>query len=95
MFVVILGYVKPLDQVDHWLNEHVAFLDECYSAGLFIASGRRVPRTGGVILATGDDRDLLDRTLQRDPFKREGVAEYAIYQFQATKMQAGLETFFK
>ncbi len=46
MFVVMIRYVRPLDEIDGLMREHVRFLEECYRAGVFLASGRQVPRTG-------------------------------------------------
>ena len=43
MFVAILTYVRPLEEVDALLAEHVQFLDRHYASGLFVVSGRRVP----------------------------------------------------
>ena len=51
MFVLLLGYIRPIEEVDALMREHVAWLNEHYDAGRFVVSGRRVPRTGGVIVA--------------------------------------------
>lgn len=51
MFIVSLTYHASLEQIDAYLAEHVAFLKEQYAQGHFLASGRKVPRTGGIILA--------------------------------------------
>ena len=42
------------------MKAHVAFLEECYRAGRFIASGRQVPRRGGVILAVATSREEVE-----------------------------------
>ena len=60
MFVLLLTYVKPLAEVDALMREHVAWLDEHYASGRFVVSGRRIPRTGGVIVARGDDRAEME-----------------------------------
>lgn len=91
MFVVLLTYRRPIEDVEKHLAEHVEFLNRQYDAGVFIASGRRVPRTGGVILATGVERAALESILELDPFKREGIAEYEVVEFVPTKMKAGFE----
>ena len=52
MFVVLLNYEKPLEEIDDLMSDHMAYLRRCYASGVFLASGRREPRTGGVILAT-------------------------------------------
>jgi uncharacterized protein YciI len=51
MFIVTLTYLKPVEEVDALMAGHIEWLKKGYDDGLFIASGRRVPRTGGVILA--------------------------------------------
>ena len=55
MFIVTLTYLKPVEEVDALMHDHVEWLKKGYADGLFIASGRRVPRTGGVILARSGD----------------------------------------
>ena len=54
MFIISLTYTQSLEAIDQHLEAHVAFLKEQYAKGLFIASGRKVPRSGGVILAVSD-----------------------------------------
>lgn len=93
MYVIVLTYKRPLEDVDAFLADHVAFLDAQYEAGVFVVSGRRHPRVGGVILATSVERDVLERILETDPFKREGIADYEVIEFVPTKMQAGFEPF--
>lgn len=93
MFIAILTYVRPLAEVDALIPAHVAFLDEHYASGLFVASGRRVPRTGGIILIAGQDRARALAALDADPFRRAGVAEYELLEFAPTKMQPGFDAF--
>lgn len=90
MFVVLLTYVAPLEQIDRFIPEHIEFLDEQYHLGHFQLSGRKEPRTGGVILATLDSRDKLEQILRADPFHREGLAEYEIIEFVPTKSSESL-----
>ncbi|MFJ6572808.1 YciI family protein [Streptomyces sp. NPDC091292] len=85
MFVLELTYTAPLDAVEPLLPAHVAWLDEQYAAGVFIASGRKNPRDGGVILAVGGDRAAIEAITAADPFVTEGVCAYRITEFIATK----------
>jgi uncharacterized protein YciI len=84
MFVLSLNYVAPLSEVDRVRDEHMAWIAEHYAAGRFIASGAKVPRTGGVILARTAPREEIEALVGSDPFAREGVAEYDITEFTAT-----------
>src|SRR6266567_3397296 len=81
MFVIVLTYVEPLDVVDRHLAAHVEYLKKQYEAGIFIASGRRIQRTGGVILARAENRHALQEILGLDPFCVRGVAEYDVIEF--------------
>ena len=81
MFIVSVAYQKPLEVVESHLPAHIAFLDTYFSKGIFIASGRKVPRSGGVILAQGVSRPELEEILENDPFKSNGIAGYEITEF--------------
>ncbi|MFH8474056.1 YciI family protein [Streptomyces sp. NPDC018000] len=85
MFVLELTYTAPVERIDATLQDHVAWLDTQYEAGVFIASGRKNPRDGGVILAVGDDRAQIEKITAEDPFVAQGVCAYRITEFIATK----------
>ena len=57
MFIVSLEYQVPMEEVDRFIPEHVKFLNEQYELGYFQLSGRKNPRTGGVILSTLSNRE--------------------------------------
>ncbi|MCM2410409.1 MULTISPECIES: YciI family protein [unclassified Streptomyces] len=90
MFVLELSYTAPLDRVDALMKEHVSWLDAQYAAEVFIASGRKNPRDGGVVLAVGDDRAAIERLAATDPFVVNGVCAYRITEFIATKTSQAL-----
>lgn len=91
MFVVSLTYKRPLEEVDRHLDAHVAYLKQEYANGNFIASGRKVPRTGGVILCNVKTRDELDTILAKDPFHTAGIADYEIMEFIPSMVAEGFE----
>jgi len=91
MFIVTLTYLKPVEAIDALMPGHVEWLDKGYADGLFLASGRRVPRTGGVILARSGDAAVLSDYLARDPFAIHGAARLDVVEFAATKTAPGLE----
>ena len=68
----------------------MAWLKEGYASGLFLAAGRRVPRTGGMIFAEGS-RETVEAMLRRDPFHINGVSEYVISEVNITSTAPGLE----
>ena len=85
MFVISLTYVCEMSEVDKHLSAHIDYLNKQYSDGVFLASGRKVPRIGGVILANVESREKLEQILSDDPFKQHALAEYDIIEFVPTK----------
>lgn len=89
IYVVVLTYIKPLEEVDRAIPAHIEWLKKGYADGLFLASGRRIPRTGGVILAKCDSRETLQARLSQDPFQLLGLARTEIIPFEASMASPG------
>ncbi len=81
MFVIELTYKVELEKVDEYLEEHVEYLKKQYANKAFIASGRKVPRTGGVILSKIENKEALLQVLEEDPFQINDLADYKIVEF--------------
>ncbi len=84
MFVVSVNYLKSLEQIDSLLEEHIEFLKVQFGKKVFVASGRKVPRTGGIIIAKAKNKKELGAILEQDPFYKNGVAEYEVTEFVAS-----------
>ncbi|MFI8435392.1 YciI family protein [Streptomyces sp. NPDC079020] len=93
MFVLELTYTAPVERVEALMQDHVSWLDEQYAAGVFIASGRKNPRDGGVIMAVGDDRAQIEKIAAADPFAAHQVCAYRITEFIATKTSPELTSY--
>jgi uncharacterized protein YciI len=85
MFIIELTYKVPLEQIDQHLPEHVLFLNKYYANGSFLASGRKVPRNGGIILAKADSKAMVETIISEDPFYQLQLAAYRIVEFSVTK----------
>ena len=66
MFIINLNYIVPLDVLDAHMADHVQFLRKYYKANVFIASGRKVPRTGGIILALAGSKTEVEEIIQEE-----------------------------
>lgn len=93
MFVISLKYVKPIQEVEKCLENHIKFLEKYYASGNFICSGRKNPRIGGVIICLAKDRMEAESIIQEDPFFIEKLAEYEVIEFLPTKYAEGFERF--
>lgn len=91
MFIILLKYIKPLNEVEKELEKHIKYLDKYYSLKKFICSGRRNPRIGGVILCKSQNEEEVKEIIKEDPFYICKIAEYEIIEFLPTKYAEGFE----
>ncbi|WP_226649501.1 YciI family protein [Microbulbifer variabilis] len=92
MFIVSLTYKAELAEVDKHIEGHVAFLEKYYASGNFIASGRKVPRTGGVILVQAGNLNEVQKIIQEDPFHIADLVNYEITEFIPTMASKEFES---
>jgi uncharacterized protein YciI len=85
MFVIELIYKADLAEIDANMRSHMAYLKKHYAAGRFLASGRKVPREGGVILALGDSREEIEGIVAEDPFVARGLADFRVIEFRVSQ----------
>ena len=78
LYLILLDYRRPLAEVETHLAAHREYLARHYAAGHFLLSGRREPRTGGVILARAESHAQVALWVDDDPFKQAGIAAYEI-----------------
>ncbi len=95
MFIISISYKVDLSEVEKHINEHIAYLDKYYAKGNFIASGPKVPRVGGVILAHANNKEELNVILHEDPFYKAGIANYDVTEFMPNKMVKLFESLIK
>jgi uncharacterized protein YciI len=80
-----------MDLIKDHMEDHMAYVKQQYAAGHFLASGRMVPRTGGIILANIDTRERLDEIIKQDPFCRHELVDVEIVEFTVTNTCRELE----
>jgi uncharacterized protein YciI len=85
VFVVELIYKAELAAIDAQMRAHMAFLKKHYAAGTFVVSGRKIPRDGGIIIATGKSRQEIEAIVKEDPFVKLGLADLRIVEFRASQ----------
>lgn len=90
LFLILLDYLRPLPDVDAHIEAHSAFLTRHYVAGHFLLSGRKSPRTGGVIMAQAHALHEVTQWIAEDPFCQAGVASYQVVSWEPTMVSAAL-----
>jgi len=91
MFIIDLNYIVPLEELDAHMAAHVKYLHKYYQRNIFVASGRKVPRTGGIILAMAGSMEEVEEIIREDPFHQHELAEFTITQFLTSQYHPGLK----
>ena len=94
MFIVNLTYIKPLDEVEKHLEKtHRFFLNQYYTKGLFIASGRKKSKNWRYHShESKKNKDAVQEIIAHDPFYQNEIAQYEIIEFEASKYCLELKT---
>ncbi|WP_397453050.1 YciI family protein [Pseudomonas sp. NA-150] len=91
MYIVNLTYLKQIADVEKHIEAHRRYLDENYAREVFLASGPKTPRDGGLILVSGSiTRAELELLLTQDPFFEHEIASYNVTEFTPTKFNSAL-----
>lgn len=93
MFIIELTYKVPLTELDKHMADHVKFLRKYYKLNIFVASGRKVPRTGGIILALAPTKEKVREIITEDPFYVNKLADFAITEFLTSQVHSEIKTF--
>lgn len=95
MFIIDLHYIVPLEQLDAHMADHVKYLNKYYKQNTFVASGRKVPRTGGIILALCNSREELDEIIHEDPFYVHKLAKFNVTEFMTSQSHPEIKKLLK
>jgi len=93
LFIILINYTKPIEEVNKVVAEHRAYLDELYKQKKLFVSGRRNPPVGGVLISHLKDRAEIDKIINNDPYKLNGVADYEVVEFNAGKSDERFKPF--
>ena len=85
LFIVIIDYIVDLEIIDQHRQGHLRFLDKYYDLNIFVASGAKNPRNGGIIIAKARNKNYLSDLIKQDPFHFHNLAKYTIYEFHPSK----------
>jgi Uncharacterized protein conserved in bacteria len=94
MFMILLKYVKPLEEIDKLLTAHADFQAKYFQEASFLVAGRMQPRVGGVLIAKAESAQELWNIIRQDPFYANDAAEYEVIEFIPGKTLAGLARYF-
>ena len=93
MFLIDINYIVPLEEVDKQMEGHKQYLQKYFDQKIFIVAGRKVPRTGGLILALADSKEAVEKIITEDPYHK--VADITVTEFSTPRFHPALEPLLK
>jgi hypothetical protein len=93
MFIISLTYKSSIENVEQHIPQHTIFLNKYYESGNFIASGRKEPRAGGIIIANAASQNDIEHIISEDPFYVHQIADYEITEFIPSKYNENFKLF--
>lgn len=91
MFIIDIHYTASLEEVDQYIEGHVAYLKKYSENNTFIIAGRKVPRTGGILIANAGSKEEVEKIITEDPFYQHHVAEITITEFLHARHNPALD----
>ncbi len=81
MFLVDMHFTDLEKITPELTDAHRAYLAAQYQDNQLMFGGRKVPRTGGILLSLHQDKAELVAMLEADPFRQSGAVSYSITEF--------------
>jgi len=81
MFLVDMTFTDIEKITVELTNQHKRYLEKEYKAGLLMFGGRKIPRTGGILISKHASEQALKQVLDLDPFINSGAVSYSITEF--------------
>ena len=95
MYLAILRYKVPREELEPYIPGHIAFLEEGYARGDFIVSGRMLTNKGGIILSSLTRRGDFDDVLRHDPFMKSSLVDYEVIAFDPSRFHPDFSSFIR
>lgn len=81
MFLVDMTFTDMEKITAELTIQHKNYLEQEYQSNKLIFGGRKVPRTGGVLISQHASEEELKQVLDSDPFIKSGAVSYSITEF--------------
>ncbi|WP_374354618.1 YciI family protein [Chitinimonas sp.] len=94
MFLIEMDFTAPLDMVDKYIVAHREYLSGHYAQGQLFFGGRKVPRTGGIIISKHQSREEVERIFSFDPLVLASLASYTVKEFDPVMFSPELKPLF-
>ena len=94
IYVVILKYIVPFEELSKWIPDHRAFLQQYYDDETILFSGPLTNKQGGIVVLKASHQDWVEEVFTHDPFAKNHVATYQVLELEVRAFQSFLDCWF-
>jgi uncharacterized protein YciI len=81
MYIVDITFTDMEKITPELTDKHKNYLEQEYKLNKLMFGGRKVPRTGGILISQHASERELEQVLNSDPFVKSGAVTYSITEF--------------
>jgi uncharacterized protein YciI len=81
MYLVDMSFTNMEKITPELTDKHKSYLEQEYKSNKLMFGGRKVPRTGGILISQHASEHELKQVLNSDPFVKSGAVAYSITEF--------------
>ena len=81
MYLVDMSFTDMAKITPELTDKHKSYLEHEYKSNKLMFGGRKVPRTGGILISQHANERELEQVLNSDPFVKSGAVTYSITEF--------------
>jgi uncharacterized protein YciI len=81
MYLVDMNFTDMTKITPELTDQHKNYLTQEYKSNKLMFGGRKVPRTGGILISQHESESELKQVLNSDPFVKSGAVTYSITEF--------------
>ena len=78
MYLLVVGYIKPAEEVTPHIETHSVWVKKYLQNGTFLMAEQKKSRLGGAILVKSMAKEELLKIVAEDSYVIEDVADYQI-----------------
>ncbi|QQX81058.1 hypothetical protein JK628_04070 [Shewanella sp. KX20019] len=92
MYLVDMSFTDMEKITPELTAHHKSYLEKEYKLNKLMFGGRKVPRTGGILISQHASEYELQQVLNSDPFVKSGAVAYSITEFIPVMASKGYES---
>lgn len=92
LYIIFLRFTENKEQAPQFMKDHLEWIEKGLDDNIFLLAGGLLPNLGGTILAHNSPKLDLIKRMDTDPFVKEKIVSYEVFEVSPTKIHSSLKT---